>query len=395
MIFPFLTTYYQFPGTCFYKKKDDKVIHESDSPSYDIIQSNDVVCQGAELDEVANDFWSVLIRQCLSQLNTVVTVDELKETIAYEINGNCDYYNSALLNTDEIFEDVNEHLITLSKVISTIFHCEVIQMKFDNSIDITNGRYDTAAKQSPLCFGYNEKDNKFYHVSFRKENIEKYKDIPNLNTNELKYDGLGRLYLDTPYSGQIHLMVRSHKYNPTTAATHITDLLKILSPYKQVKSIFMFLADGGPDFNLAHMVNELFYFRLFKKLEADVLAVMTYAARYSAFNPINCWSPASNKLASVTFSPLENENDNVACALQSGLDSDTLKVKEKVFDRAMSALAEEHWYNFKYDGFPVHVKPILVDKDKLLFADYERVKACLKSPIREIYNYSDIISEFK
>ena len=61
----------------------------------------------------------------------------------------------------------------------------------------------------------------------------------------------------------------------------------------------------------------------------------------------------------------------------------------------MSALAEEHWYNFKYNGFPVHVEPILVDEDKLLFADYEWVKACLKSPIREIHNYSDIISEFK
>ena len=163
----------------------------------------------------------------MSQLNTVVTVDELKETIAYEINRNHDYYNSALLNTDEIFENVNEHLITLSKAISTIFHCEVIQMKFDNSIDITNGRYDTTAKQSPLYFGYNEKDNKFYHVSFRKENIEKYKDIPNLNTNELKYNGLGRLHLDMPYSGQIYLMIHSHKYNPTTAATHITDLFRI------------------------------------------------------------------------------------------------------------------------------------------------------------------------
>ena len=140
-------------GYTFLQKKDDNVIHESDSPSYDIIQSNNVVCQGAELDEVATDFWSVLIRQCLSQLNTVVTVDELKETIAYETNGNRDYYNSALLNTDEIFENVNEHLITLSKAISTIFHCEVIQIKFDNSIDITNGRYDTTAKQSPLYFG--------------------------------------------------------------------------------------------------------------------------------------------------------------------------------------------------------------------------------------------------
>ena len=70
----------------------------------------------------------------------------------------------------------------------------------------------------------------------------------------------------------------------------------------------MFLANGGPDFNPSHIANDLFYYRLFKKLDADILVVMIYAARYSAFNPIEyCWSPLSNKFSGVIFSALEKE----------------------------------------------------------------------------------------
>jgi hypothetical protein len=44
----------------------------------------------------------------------------------------------------------------------------------------------------------------------------------------------------------------------------------------------MFLSDGGPDFNPSHLVNSLLFYRLFKKIDADILDVMTYAAHYSA-----------------------------------------------------------------------------------------------------------------
>ena len=47
----------------------------------------------------------------------------------------------------------------------------------------------------------------------------------------------------------------------------------------------MFLADWGPDFNPSHIANNLFYWFL-KQFDADILAVMTYTACYSAFNPI-------------------------------------------------------------------------------------------------------------
>ena len=68
------------------------------------------------------------------------------------------------------------------------------------------------------------------------------------------------------------------------------------------------MADGGsPDLNPSHLANALFYYRLFKTIDAGILGILTYVARYSAFNPIeHLWSPLSNKLSSVTFSPNNN-----------------------------------------------------------------------------------------
>ena len=182
----------------------------------------------------------------------------------------------------------------------------------------------------------------FYHVSFHKESKERYKTIPGIDGKELKYDALGRLHLDTPYSGHCHLRIHSYKYNSTTAATHITDLYDILAQHKHTKSVYMFLADGGLDFTPSHIANNLFYYWLFKKLDADILAVMTCVARYSVFNPIKqCWSPLSNKLSHVIFSPLESKYDVSAPALQSRLSKKDLKIKEKiVFDHAMNSISE-------------------------------------------------------
>ena len=133
--------------------------------------------------------------------------------------------------------------------------------------------------------------------------------------------------LHIPYSGHCHLRIRWHKYNSTTAATIITNLYNILAHHKQTKSVYIFLADEGPDFNPYHIANDLFYYRLFKKLDADIQVVMAYAVGYSAFNPVeHCGSFLSNKLSSVIFSPIENEDDVSAPALESGLSKEDLKI---------------------------------------------------------------------
>ena len=66
---------------------------------------------------------------------------------------------------------------------------------------------------------------------------------------------------------------------------------------KNKKSGFMVLSDGGPDFNPSSVLNELYFYRLFKKLQLDLFTVFTYAARYSAFNPVeHLWAVLNNQL---------------------------------------------------------------------------------------------------
>ena len=268
--------------------------------------------------------------------------------------------------------------------------------KLESPVTFT-GKVDSSPKESPLFFAQSTTDEtKFYNILYKKEKKEKFVNLSNFSNINLLKDNLGRYHLSTPYSGDAYVKLRSSKYNPTTIATHVTDLYGILKPFVDEKSVYMFLADGGPDFNPSHLANELFYYRLFKLLNADILAVMTYAARYSAFNPIeHLWSPLSNKLAGVIFSA-SSDGDLKAPAQQSGLSNDERKEKEKkVFDRAMLDIENNFWKNASFDSFSVESDVIKCNEDELLFNDFERVKQCLKSPLRNLSEFKDIVCEYK
>ena len=78
------------------------------------------------------------------------------------------------------------------------------------------------------------------------------------------------------------------------------------------------------------------------------------------------------------------------------MDEEIRKQKEKViFDRAMNAMASQHWYDLNFDGFPVNVQPVLVNEDNLLYDDYDRVRTCPKCPLRSLHKYKDIVDEMK
>ena len=102
----------------------------------------------------------------------------------------------------------------------------------------------------------------------------------------------------------------------------------------------MILADGGPDYTPAGVVNILFYYRLFKELNLDFLSVATYPSRYSAFNPIeHLWSPLSDMLAGAVFSPKLDGDTKPPCQ-PNQLSPDELREKEyAVFDNAISKLS--------------------------------------------------------
>ena len=68
------------------------------------------------------------------------------------------------------------------------------------------------------------------------------------------------------------------------------------------------------------LANILYFFRLWQKLELDLLVVCCYAAMYSAFNKIehSHWSLLSRRLAGVTF-PAVLEGDTASLEKLAGL----------------------------------------------------------------------------
>ena len=87
-----------------------------------------------------------------------------------------------------------------------------------------------------------------------------------------------------------------------------------------------------------------------------MLSVFSYAARYSAFNPVeHLWSPLSNHLSGVVFSP-RIEGESKAPSQQSRLSSEKLKDKEKiVFDKALDL--GSYWKNVNL-GFHLKVEKV-------------------------------------
>ena len=86
-------------------------------------------------------------------------------------------------------------------------------------------------------------------------------------------------------------------------------------------------------------------------------SVLTYAARYSARNPIeHLWSPLSNALAGVIL-PSCVPGESLPPAKQSTKmqTPEESRSKEKiVFDNAMSTCSA-HWKYMTFDNFPINV----------------------------------------
>ena len=115
----------------------------------------------------------------------------------------------------------------------------------------------------------------------------------------------------------------------------------------------------------------------------EMLSVLTYAARYSARNPIeHLRSPLSNALAGVIL-PSCVPGESLPPAKQSTKmqTPEESRSKEKiVFDNAMSTCSA-HWKNMTFDNFPINVHIVKCNQDKLLFNDYEEGKTFLSCPL--------------
>ena len=115
------------------------------------------------------------------------------------------------------------------------------------------------------------------------------------------YDNLGRKHYQSLSARPSLIVLRSCKFDCSSAETHVNDLLPVLLAQKNAgKSIVFLKVDNGSDWNLLLLVNELYFCRLFRETELDVLRIVSYTAKWSAYNNIeHLWSPMSRKLANV------------------------------------------------------------------------------------------------
>lgn len=78
---------------------------------------------------------------------------------------------------------------------------------------------------------------------------------------------------------------------------HTNDLKPILDALVQEgKTMVTVIADGGPHRSTGSLLNAMYYFHLWKGCNLDMLCITSFAARYSAYNPIeHLWAPLSKK----------------------------------------------------------------------------------------------------
>ena len=104
-------------------------------------------------------------------------------------------------------------------------------------------------------------------------------------------------HFKVPHTGSTTVCLRSTQFHSSTCEMHIHDLKPILEAVvSERKTVVTLIVDGGPDWNTSSLLNALYFMQLWKACNLDTLCV-TFAARYSAYNPIkHPWSVLSKKL---------------------------------------------------------------------------------------------------
>ena len=90
-------------------------------------------------------------------------------------------------------------------------------------------------------------------------------------------------------AGTSIVKLRASKFDKSSAMTHVNDLIPLLSgQVKDGKSIAFIKVDNGSDWDL------------WKAAGLDILGIVSYCAKFSAYNNIeHLWSPMSKCLSSV------------------------------------------------------------------------------------------------
>ena len=196
-------------------------------------------------------------------------------------------------------------------------------------------------------------------------------------------DKLGRNHYLTPHSGPALVSVRASRFHSSNIQAHIDDLQPIVEAgVKQGKTVLILIVDRGPDWS----TNALFYMRLWRDNNLDVLVATSFAARFSAFNPIeHLWSPLSKKLDGVTFSAVAPGDSKPPSQISGISDEERSQKEAEVFDKAIDQLCQTYWADATFDGYPVFRRIIpCLSSSCGEYDDYNAVHEFIRAPIRDL-----------
>ena len=133
-------------------------------------------------------------------------------------------------------------------------------------------------------------------------------------------------------------IVNRSPHNPCHVSSHINDIINVLNVgghVQQGRSLLVLMADGGPDFNVNHAVNELYYGRLFKQCKLDALIATSYCPGHSALNPVErLWAPCTRALTSASI-PAALPGEWPPCHQSKLTEQDRLNKEKVVFNNVM------------------------------------------------------------
>lgn len=210
-------------------------------------------------------------------------------------------------------------------------------------------------------------------------------------------DSHNRPHFRSPHTGPATINLRSACFYSSTSETHMSDLTPVMKAVVQEgRTVVTIIADGGPDWSTASLLNALFFMRMWRKCDLDILCVTSFAARYSAYNPIeHLWSSMSKRLTSVQLSAIAEGDSKPPCHV-SGILKQQRQAKEKeVFDWAIAEVANVHWKEASFDGYPVVGVPVECKSETN--SDHDMVSQFLKAPLKALREgkFDSLLVEYK
>ena len=148
-----------------------------------------------------------------------------------------------------------------------------------------------------------------------------------------------------------------------------------------VRGLLFLKVDNGSDWNLHSLVDMIFFWKIWKDSCHDILGVVSYAARYSAYNNVeHLWSPLSKSLSSVILpSILEGDSEEPN---KQALEIEERREKEsQVFDNAMNLVTGKYWLNKKFNGSEIATRYKPCKYTEYPYNDYHEIHSLLTGGI--------------